>query len=288
MSRLAGQASREETRIESLDPHPAALLIHRPTEAEYQSLKASIATIGVVNPVITVCEDRCLDGNTRLRACRELGCVDQLRVREFDPATDGDPYQYVEAQNAHRRHLSEEQRIQIDQRVEAAVALREQGLTYGEIADKLGVSQRTVRRLVRLGEGLKGQGGALSESAGQGAEKPTTINKRGQRRPASYSPRTRSKSKTQPGRVKAKSATQAPLTPAHATDEEIEEPETRMGRMTALIVETERRADLIMAGPDRKTTIAEHEQFTNAFMPFMTAMSTHKEQLLKDYHKGRQ
>jgi ParB-like chromosome segregation protein Spo0J len=209
-----------ESRIDRLGPHPAALLIHRPTEAEYQATKASIASMGVVNPNITVLEDRCLDGNTRLRACRELGLTHLLVIKEFDPATDRDPYEYVEAQNSHRRHLSEKQRVQIDQRVEAAVALRDQGLTYVEIAQRLGVSQPTARRLVRRGQSEE-SGGDFSEGAGQEAKPTTRINKRGERRPSTYKPR-----KAQPRLIKAKpAATQAPSTPAPEPDEAVEEDE---------------------------------------------------------------
>jgi ParB-like chromosome segregation protein Spo0J len=221
MSRLAGPEGgaepvvddeEVESRIETLGPHPAALLIHRPTEEQYQATKARIASMGVVNPVITVFEGQCLDGNTRLRACRELSCTHLLRVKEFDPATDGEPYEYVKAQNAHRRHLSDEQRSQIDQRVEAAVALRHEGITYDEIAQKLGVSDRTVRRLIRRGQSQPAQG-AGSESAGEDAKTATVINKRGQRRPRTYTPRT-GPPKARSRRIKPKAASKTPSTPA--------------------------------------------------------------------------
>jgi ParB-like chromosome segregation protein Spo0J len=128
------------------------MTVDPPTEEQYQAIKDSIATIGVVNPDITVFEGQCLDGNTRLRACRELGCTHLLRLKEFDPATDADPYEYVQDQNEHRRHLSDTQRSRIGQR---AAALRVEGLTYGKIAEKLGVSEPTVRRLIRRGQSVQ-------------------------------------------------------------------------------------------------------------------------------------
>jgi ParB-like chromosome segregation protein Spo0J len=144
------------------------MTVDPPTEEQYQAIKASIASIGLVNPEITVLEGQCLDGNTRLRACLELGLTHLLTIKEFDPATDGDPYEYVRAQNEHRRHLSDEQRSQI---AGHAVALRQEGLTYGRIAERLGSSERTVRRLIRNFE----RAGALSEGAGQEPADPPRI-----------------------------------------------------------------------------------------------------------------
>jgi transposase-like protein len=62
------------------------------------------------------------------------------------------------------------------------------------------------------------------------------------------------------------------------------DPETRMGRMTKLITETWHSADALMAEPagHKKATTSERSQFTEVFMPFMKAMGTYRDQLLKD------
>jgi hypothetical protein len=214
-----GEAGEQnETWIEALGPHRIAMTVDPPTDEQYQAIKASVASIGLVNPEVTILEGQCLDGITRLRACRELGLTHLLRIREFDPATDGDPYEYVRAQNEHRRHLSDEQRSQIAKR---AASLRDEGLTYDEIAQRLGVSQPTSRRLVRLGQTERS--GDLSESAGEEPAEPATrVNKRGERRPTTYKPR----------KAKPKPSTPAPSTPAgeeptgepEEHDETVEEP----------------------------------------------------------------
>jgi ParB-like chromosome segregation protein Spo0J len=234
-----GDALIDET--ERLEPHPLAFVVDRPTEEQYQGLKASVVSIGrFVNPEITRYEERCLDGNSRLRVGRELGLTDLLVIREFDPAIDGDPVEYVQAQNEHRRHLSDDQRSETDRRAAAATAFRDQGLTYLEIAERLGISEPTARRLVRVGTPKGGQNPQPSrrdgsESPGQGlaidplmsgddvsgisddqgpTSTQTITTKRGQSRPKKYDtekPRTTSKPGTPRRKTAARKASPEPV-----------------------------------------------------------------------------
>ena len=161
IERSRGRADQPQ----NLKPHPLAARVRPPTEEEFQALKASIGANGLRDPIITRYEGFCLNGNSRLRACIELGRTDELEVEDLD--AHDDPIDFVLDANYHRRHLSSADRS------DTATRLRELGLTQAQIGEKLRLSHQTVGRdlkrpLVRKpGTGLNVQHGH-SETAGQG------------------------------------------------------------------------------------------------------------------------
>jgi hypothetical protein len=92
--------------------HPANALFPAISDVDYTALRDDIAQHGVHNPIWLDTEGRLLDGQTRLRACTELGidCPTQTY-------TGDDPISFVAAQNCHRRHLTTPQRAEIAARL---------------------------------------------------------------------------------------------------------------------------------------------------------------------------
>lgn len=86
----------------SLQSHPLSERLPPMTDADYQSLKLSIAALGKLTHPIVLLDGKILDGRHRHRACAELGITP--RFLTFKPAW-GSPVEYVIAQSAHR-HLS--------------------------------------------------------------------------------------------------------------------------------------------------------------------------------------
>ena len=91
--------------IQILQPHPLSLRFGDKPDAEYQSLKASLAADGQ-HDSITLHDGMILDGRHRYRACLELGLKPHFR-----PLPAGvDPLRFVIAQNVIHRNYTTSQR----------------------------------------------------------------------------------------------------------------------------------------------------------------------------------
>lgn len=85
--------------------HPLSAAFPAMTDSEYHSLKESIDTNGVLNP-ITIFEGMVIDGWHRYQAATELRM--DCPSAEMDDSID--PIDFVKAQNENRRHLTASQR----------------------------------------------------------------------------------------------------------------------------------------------------------------------------------
>lgn len=113
------------------------------TDEEYEALKADIAERGVQVPVEYDEEGNILDGYHRVRACLELGITDWPKIVRRG-LTEKQKVEHALVLNLHRRHLTREQRREVVAR------LRMQGWSLRRIADRLGVSDGTVRNDLEL------------------------------------------------------------------------------------------------------------------------------------------
>lgn len=100
--------------LKDVKVHPAAELFPMMGEDEYQQLKADIKENGQ-NNAVTYWGNMLLDGRNRMRACRELNIepIDEELDEELVP----DPYAWVVSQNLHRRHLTDQQRSVVAQKL---------------------------------------------------------------------------------------------------------------------------------------------------------------------------
>src|SRR5215467_7147076 len=89
-----------------------ASLVPQISEEEYQTIIQSIKDNGQWVPIITYPKLIILDGHTRFRACKELGLLPRIMVREFeDPLLEK---QFIIQINRDRRHLTPFQRIELE------------------------------------------------------------------------------------------------------------------------------------------------------------------------------
>lgn len=109
------------------------------TPEEYESLKSDIAARGVMVPVEYDEQGNVLDGHHRIRVCQELGLTDWPKVVRLGMSEDA-KREHVLALNLDRRHLTREQRAEL------VASLRVAGWSTTRIADRLHVSDETVRR----------------------------------------------------------------------------------------------------------------------------------------------
>jgi ParB-like chromosome segregation protein Spo0J len=110
------------------------------THDEYESLKANIATRGVLQPVVVDEADAILDGHHRAQVCNELG-IDYPRI-VLGGLTELEKVEQALMLNLGRRHLTPEQRRDLVQR------LHEDGHSVRWIAKATGISKSTVHRYV--------------------------------------------------------------------------------------------------------------------------------------------
>jgi hypothetical protein len=94
-------------KIGEYQTHPAADLFPLLEGDEFNALCKSIIERGLEKP-IELYEGRVIDGRNRLRACLQMSAEP-----EFIEWAGGDPYEYVWAHNAVRRHLDAGQRAAI-------------------------------------------------------------------------------------------------------------------------------------------------------------------------------
>ena len=115
------------------------------THEEYEALKASIAKTGVEVPVVVDEHGDILDGHHRMRAYYELKAAG---VDVPPPAkdirrglTEAEKRNLARTLNAVRRQMSK------DQRNKLIVAMREDGMSYRQIGEAVGVGKSTVERI---------------------------------------------------------------------------------------------------------------------------------------------
>jgi len=75
-------------------------------EAEYQSLKSSIADVGLIEPIWTF-QGKIIDGRNRYKACEELGIKPEFREWK---GNKNSLIFFVVSENVQRRHLTTSQR----------------------------------------------------------------------------------------------------------------------------------------------------------------------------------
>ena len=143
--------------------HPLATIFDAPvhtlaaafpplSDAEYAALKASIAEVGLLSPVLLTDDGQLLDGVHRRRACQELG----VPCGYTYPHDGQDPIALVIAANNARRHMTTDQKA----RVAARLATYGSGgdrdqkrknalLTQEDAAAAMGVSRRTVQQAAK-------------------------------------------------------------------------------------------------------------------------------------------
>jgi hypothetical protein len=98
---------------EDLRPHPLAEMVPRMLDYEYAELVADIKDNKLKDKIV-LHEGMILDGRHRAEALAELGIpIDKGKTRDFDPAREGDPADFVISRNIMRRHLSKAQRAAI-------------------------------------------------------------------------------------------------------------------------------------------------------------------------------
>lgn len=142
------------------------------SEEDFKSLKDDIAKHGILVPVEKDDAGNILDGHHRIRAWEELR-AEGIKVPDYPRLiragmSEQEKLNHIRALNLLRRHLS------TDQQKPHWEEMRKSGLTYQAIAEKSGVSIKTVQR--ELSEST------LSNDKVQGKD--------GKYRPAAYKPRT--------------------------------------------------------------------------------------------------
>jgi len=96
----------------SLKAHPLADLFPMMGGKEYADLCGSIYTYGLLQPIVLDADNRIVDGRNRLRGCLDHNI--EPRYVSFDTLDfDGDARQYIASINLYRRHLTDDQRVQI-------------------------------------------------------------------------------------------------------------------------------------------------------------------------------
>lgn len=116
------------------------------SSAERRALQQSINEYGVIYPVLVLPDGRIVDGHNRWELSQGDCPFEVLDLEE------GTAEILAVALNMHRRHLSHEQQRDVwerwrqmpKERQEAGLLLRQQGMTQQQVADTLGVSQKTV------------------------------------------------------------------------------------------------------------------------------------------------
>jgi site-specific DNA-methyltransferase (adenine-specific) len=109
--------------------------------AEFSSLLYDIAERGILVPIAVDENRNIIDGKHRLISAYILGIKD-VPFKIFPNLTDDDKYMIATGLNVYRRHLSKAER---DERI---IKLRQEGKSYTQIGEALGISDETVRREV--------------------------------------------------------------------------------------------------------------------------------------------
>lgn len=123
------------------------------TDEEYANLKADIAAHGITLPVVVEHQINhiydVIDGQHRLKIAAELGLtIDQIPLKIETYASDDEREDAAWGLNAHRRHMTKEQRQAY------ALRLRQRGLSYRDIGERLKVGKSTAQRDVEAMSGV--------------------------------------------------------------------------------------------------------------------------------------
>ncbi len=140
---------------------PYADLLPPLSTDEYEELRTDIIQRGIIVPVVLDELGNVIDGQHRLKIAAELGLLDiPFEIRPG--MTDGEKESLAWDLNAHRRQMTTEQRQAY------VLAMRQKGMSYRAIGDRLGVNASTVYRdidstvaiaTVGLPEEIKGKDG---------------------------------------------------------------------------------------------------------------------------------
>lgn len=87
-----------------LQRHPLSAAFPDMQFSEYESLLASVQSVGLLNPIVLF-EGMIIDGWHRYCACEDS----DTQIRTIELSTDVDPQTFVIAQNKERRHLTQSQ-----------------------------------------------------------------------------------------------------------------------------------------------------------------------------------
>ena len=105
--------SSSEARKTAPEFHPLANIFPLIEDAELDALGEDIKNHGLREPV-TMFEGKLLDGRNRWCACEAAGMkIPGNMIRQFDPAVDGEPLDWILSKNLRRRHLNESQRAMV-------------------------------------------------------------------------------------------------------------------------------------------------------------------------------
>jgi hypothetical protein len=113
---------------------------------DYADLRDDIAKRGIIVPVVLDERNNVIDGQHRVRIAAELGLT-SVPVEIKSGLDLKEELSLAWDLNAHRRHMTKEHRQ------EWAAKLREQGMSYRQIGQKLGVDHKTVRADIRASGG---------------------------------------------------------------------------------------------------------------------------------------
>src|ERR1700737_3180745 len=96
-----------------MQAHALANLFPMMEGAELDALRDDIVANGLRDPLV-VFEGKLLDGRNRAKACAAAGvAIPPAMIKEFHPATMGNPLAWVISKNLMRRHLDESQRAMV-------------------------------------------------------------------------------------------------------------------------------------------------------------------------------
>jgi ParB-like chromosome segregation protein Spo0J len=130
-------ARQTEPAFKQYEFHPLADMFPLIKGEEFDKLVDDIKAYGLREEII-VYEGKILDGRNRYNACREAKTP--LKIRHFDPTTEGDPEAFVVSKNVLRRHLEIK-----DKKDAAAILIKaDPNLSNRTIAGKVGLDHKTV------------------------------------------------------------------------------------------------------------------------------------------------
>jgi len=101
-----------------LEIHPTSNIFPLMDNKEYETFKADIASIGLLQPICLHPDGRILDGRNRYKACLELGIEPRFETWN----AQGSLVMFVISMNLHRRHLNSSQKAVIAMEIEPILA----------------------------------------------------------------------------------------------------------------------------------------------------------------------
>jgi N6-adenosine-specific RNA methylase IME4 len=133
--------------IHRYQPHPIANLVPEMAAGQLAALTANIVKDGLLDDLVLF-QGKILDGRARYAACIAAGAAPGFR--EFDPAAEGDPTNFVVNKNLVRKQFWEKsQRAMIAAGlVQATLGSNQhsEGVTIGTACRLLGISRQSVNR----------------------------------------------------------------------------------------------------------------------------------------------